>query len=146
MTVPGVDLYKQAVRYPVSREWKTVNFCPSTADGGYVEAANNTGTYNYFMGFIVESAHTNTFEFEFYANIEYAGRNVRGQTPANNDPVAYFAAAEAMRAAPVHDKPIPKYQAQMENVFENLVKEGTTYVAGGLAKAAAGAVASALLV
>lgn len=146
ITIPGLDLYKQTARMSVSRDWQTINFCPSTQDGGYTEAADNAALGRpYFMGFIVNSTPSNTFDFEFYVNVEYAGRNIRGQTPGTNDPVAYFAAAEAMRVAPVHDKALPKYTAQMENSFENLIKEGTTYVASGLAKAAVGAAVSALV-
>lgn len=149
VTVPGLDLYKETQRFPVSRNWQTINFCPSSADAGYIEVANAlTIGRQYFMGFIVESTPSNTFDWEFYAQYEYAGRNIRGATPACNDPVAYYAAVEAMRSAPHYatfDIPVDKYAAQQENHFQQLIRDGTTYVASGLAKAAVGAAISSLL-
>lgn len=146
VTVQGIDLYKQTSRFAVSRRWSSIHYCPSNNAITYFEDPNPT-TVHGFMGFLVQSPAGNSFDFEFYGNYEYVGRNVRGQTPSHNDSVAYNAAQATMSMPPfgVTDAPPEKYVPKMENLFEEVLKEGSTYVLGAAAKAATTAAVAALI-
>lgn len=145
ITIPGIDLYRQAGRFQVSREWTTVNYIPTNSGTVYYETFAGVPA-NMFMGIMVESPQNNTFDYEFYGNYEYAGRNMRGQTPPNLDPIAYSTAREVLGQRPwgTFQRPSSSFVKEMESLLGSALVAGTTYVVGKGAAWAAQAGAKAI--
>jgi len=137
VTIAGLDLYRQTSRFPVSREWVTVNYCPSQNAITYFEDPNPATAFT-FMGIMVDGTAGNTFDWEMYGNYEFVGRNIRGQTPSHNDSVALATAQSTMSHPPfgVTNEPPEKHTSEMQGIFNEVLKEGTTYVVKAAADSA----------
>lgn len=139
LTAAQIEGYVQSKRFPVTREWSHVVYCPltdsyntQTGSGGFVAPYAVP-----FQGFLVSSTSGNEFEFEYVVNYEVSGRNVRGQTVCFKDPVGYAAITSAMavEGGSFHGAP-----AKMEKTIFGLVKEYLTKAATWVGEAALEAV------
>lgn len=72
-----------------------VLFCPGIWTG-YISSFGGGEPFNSFMAIFIDSKPGNNFTWEFNANFEVTGRNVRGTTPSYADAAGFAAIQSAM--------------------------------------------------
>lgn len=92
-TFPDVDGNPLSKRFPVTREWMNLTYCPVltselTYQGTVALLAN---AYMIIMMQAPDPTVAMSVEWEAYVNIEYNGRNVRGMSLSGSDPVGFAA-------------------------------------------------------
>lgn len=137
---PAVDAIEESIRLPVpSNKWTNILYRPlDTADLEMSSAvANIYGDPNFpdawYMGVLLiapDPATSVSYEFEFYANHELNGQNVRGRLPSHVD-YAGFAAVHATSQLSSYLRPSQEPSASLASRFlggaEKYLKEGLSW-------------------
>jgi hypothetical protein len=106
--------YKEGKSFPISREWVRLLYRPvDTQDLDFVSAFIPAGVGVVgvsFMAFIIQAsdvtgATQQSFEFEFYANLETQGSIVVNKQPSHVDPVGHGAVNAISNMAPALHSP-----------------------------------------
>lgn len=145
LTMQQVLAFKTAKKTPVTREWTTVHYCPlnynfitgPTSDPGFPDAGDR------YMGILVESTAGNEFEWEFFANYEYIGVNVRGKTLCPADPIGISVSQTVMNSmTPVSNgnNSGPSMRETYWNRFKEYLTRSVTWVGGQIREAAVKAI------
>jgi len=96
----NMDSFQQSVRLPIEdKKWTNVLFRPvDSEDLNFRKTFPDTvlclDADSYYMGIMIEAPSGGTggqFEFEVYANHEFTGYSIRGQTPSHVDPNGFSA-------------------------------------------------------
>lgn len=132
LNAAAIEGFRQAKRFPVSREWDHVVYCPLTDQYNTNPGVTVSGPYALpFMACLVSSTPGNEFEYEYYINYEIIGRNIRGQTACIKDPTGYGAITAAMAVEGGSFRGSPK---RMEKSVFDIVKEylvrASTWIGG----------------
>lgn len=128
LNAAAIEGYRQSKRFPVSRDWDQVVYCPLTDQYNANPGASVALPYSIpFMAFLVSSTASNEFEYEYYVNYEMVGRNIRGQTICVKDPAGYAAITSAMavEGGAFRGSPRKMEHTILENVKEFLTSAST---------------------
>jgi len=130
--ISSVDGEETSRRFAIDRKWKRVLFRP--LEGSDLDFLDALSTYtpgptdmSFFMCFVIQAPNVTTslsFEFEFFANFEVIGRNVRGLTTSHVDPVG-AAAVQAVVAVGENLYPTDANSGELE---ARVVKQMADYV------------------
>lgn len=124
----ALDAYVQSKRDVVNRVWDNVVYCPITL--GFVDNVLTPAYSDFFMGALVQSTAGNTFDWEFYVNLEIAGVNIRGVTPCVNDPVGSGAilAAMASHGGSFKGNDAQQIEAEVTKTVRDYLIAGMTWI------------------
>lgn len=116
----------QARKVKVTRDWTTLTYRPVNSDElNFSSTISAAAPYMAFCIISPDNAIAELFEWEVYTIVEYQGRNVRGQTHTNPDPIGFAAvSAVANQTNGIITKPAAQAAKEMHSAVATYVDKG----------------------
>lgn len=133
-TIPSMDAQDQSVRFKVNERWTTLTYRPITdAETNFSTDPSGGGLRPYYLGMAIQTPPgvTQTYEFEFFTNLEISGQNVRGSTPSHVDLTGYSAVHTVSQTSRLRLPHQETNEAREKSFLDEVLKyasEGLTWV------------------